>query len=198
MKGIKLITAATAEPISLVIAKQHLKVETTDDDDLVTALIKAARETAESFTGRALASQTFEYILDEFPQSGDMIFIPNPPLESVESIKYKDYEGTEVEWDSSNYIIDSDNIPARISLAYNKIFPVFTPYPVSAVRIRFVAGYKIGGDPHLIIPEQINNAIKFLIGHFYENRESVVIGTITSKVPFAVEAMLYPYKITWG
>ena len=197
MSTLKIITAPTTEPVSLAEAKLHLKVDTGDDDTLISTLVTASRETAEVFTGRALATQVLEYILDSFPSCSDTIYLPMPPLETLASIKYKDCQGVEAEWDSSNYVVDSESMPARVTSAYGKYFPDFTPYPVSSVRIRFTAGYKSGGPDSLKIPEQINQALKLLIGHFYENRESVVVGTVANKVPFTVEALLYPYRVSW-
>lgn len=34
-------------------------------------------------------------------------------------------------------------------------------------------------------------------GHFYQNREAVVTGTISTIIPFAVDALLAPYR-RWG
>lgn len=197
MNTLKVITSATSEPLSLEEAKLHLKVETDADDSLISSLITAARETAEIFTGRALASQVLEYILDGFPVESDVIYLPRPPLEEVGSIKYKDYQGAETEWDPENYLVDSDSMPARITLAYGKYFPEYTPYPAAAVRIRYTAGYRSGGPDSLKIPEEIKQALKLLIGHFYENRESVVVGTVANKVPFSAEALLYPFRVSW-
>ena len=197
MSTIKTVTAPTTEPVSLAEARLHLKVDTDDDNALISSLITASRETAEVFTGRALATQVLEYILDGFPTEADTINIPRPPLEELTSIKYRNWQGQEVEWDGQNYVVDGESMPARVTLAYGKYFPDFTPYPVSSVRIRFTAGYKSGGPDSLKMPEQINQALKLLIGHFYENRESVVVGTVANKVPFSVEALLYPYKISW-
>ena len=197
MNTLKVITSPAIEPLSLAEAKLHLKVDTGDDDTLIASLITTARETAEVLTGRALASQVLEYVLDGFPPESEMIYIPRPPLEELDNIKYRDYEGNETEWDASNYIVDADSMPARVTLAYGKYFPDYTPYPAASVRIRYTAGYRPGGPDSLKIPGQISQALKLLIGHFYENRESVVVGTVANKVPFSVEALLYPYRISW-
>jgi len=197
LNTLKIITSAAVEPLTLEEVKLHLKVETDADDNLITSLITAARETAEVFTGRAIASQVLEYILDCFPDSSDVIYLPRPPLEELSSVKYRDYQGVETEWDSQNYVVDSDSMPARITLAYGKYFPDFTPYPAASVRIRYTTGYRSGGQDSLKMPEQINQALKLIIGHFYENRESVVVGTVANKVPFSVEALLYPYRVSW-
>ncbi len=43
------------EPVSLAEAKLHLRVEHSDEDGYITALISSAREYAESFTNRLIA-----------------------------------------------------------------------------------------------------------------------------------------------
>ena len=78
MNTLKIITSAAVEPLTLEEVKLHLKVETDADDNLITSLITAARETAEVFTGRAIASQVLEYILDCFPDSSDVIYPVRP------------------------------------------------------------------------------------------------------------------------
>lgn len=55
-------------------------------------------------------------------------------------------------------------------------------------------GYAEAEDP--ILPgDDVKAAMLLLIGHWYANREAVNIGNITSAVPFAVEALLQPYRI---
>ncbi len=81
---LKLITAPAAEPITLAKAKNHLKVDSNDENALITALITAARQLGERETKRAFITQTWKLYLDESPSE---IEIPKPPLQSVESIK---------------------------------------------------------------------------------------------------------------
>ena len=193
---LKLITAPVTEPVSPDEAKLHIRKTGDDEDSLISSYIKSAREHAEALTGRALCTQKFELILDEFPD-GD-IELPMPPLQSVESIKYTGVDGIEVTWDDENYIVDSDSEPGKIVLAYGKSYLQVSLYPVGAVRIQFTAGYIIGEEEtpaHLVIPEPIRQAMLLLIGHFYENREAVVIDSIPQKLLIAVESLLYPYKV---
>ncbi|MDW5376835.1 head-tail connector protein [Halomonas sp. HP20-15] len=50
-------------------------------------------------------------------------------------------------------------------------------------------------DEHaLVLDDDITTAMLLIIGHWYANRESVVIGTITSEVPMAVHALISPYR----
>jgi len=51
-------------------------------------------------------------------------------------------------------------------------------------------------DPDaLLYGEDIETAMLLLIAHWYENREAVNVGNITSTFDFAVEALLQPYRI---
>jgi len=192
---LKIITAPTVEPILIAEAKKHLRVISNDEDTLITSIIKVARQVAENFTHRAIASQTLEYIIDDFPE--EVITLPMPPVESITSIKYKNSEGVETEWDNTKYIKFLDSEPAKIVPAYGESFPSFIPYPIGAVKIRYVAGYKTGGtDPNIIIPEAIKQALLLLIGHYFENREILLErGHIPKTIPFSAEALLYSYKI---
>ena len=67
MRGLTLVTAPASEPVSLTEAKAHLRLDSADDDSLITALIRSARETAEAHMRRALVSQTWRLSLDRFP-----------------------------------------------------------------------------------------------------------------------------------
>jgi len=193
--NLKIITAAATEPISLTEAKLHLKVENIADDNLITMLIKASRQSAENFTHRALASQVLELVLDEFPEND--IVLPRPPVESVTSVKYKDHEGTETTVSSADYIAFTDADPAVVVPAYSKYWPSFTPYPKGAVRVRYTAGYKTtGSDPNLIIPEAIKQGLLLAIGNYYENREDLLAkGHIPKSLPLGVEYLLYQYRV---
>ncbi|WP_322990890.1 head-tail connector protein, partial [Hoeflea sp.] len=73
------------------------------------------------------------------------------------------------------------------------------------VGITYLAGYPTtpevpedGETPAIpaqsTVPAAIKTAILLLIGNWYENRESVVTGTIASELPLAVDALIAPYR----
>lgn len=188
--ALSLVTAPAAEPITLAEAKAHLRVDITDDDSLITALITAARQHVEVITRRQLITATWDLTLDTWPD-GDTILVPLPPLQSVTSITYKDSAGTVYTLPTIDYIVDTAEEPGRVVLAYGKTWPSTTLYPAGAITVRFTAGYGAAAA----VPQAIKQALLLMIGHWYENREAVAGGTVQREVPFAVEALLWPYRV---
>lgn len=190
--AIKLITAPAKEPVSLSEAKLHLRVDHGDEDQLISSLVKTARQMIETLTGRALITQTLELVADNWPDT----FYLRPPLQSITSIKYKDTDGTESTVDSGGYITDIDNEPGRVTPAYGEVWPTTTLYPIAGIRVRFVSGY---GLTEADVPAPLRQAMLLLIGHLYENREEVTAqpGIVVAKLPWAVEQLIAPYRM-WG
>jgi uncharacterized phiE125 gp8 family phage protein len=160
------------------------------EDTYISDLITTAREYCEDYQHRALATQTWDLILDKFPSNSDYIEIPLPPLQSVTSVKYIDYAGVSATMTAglSGYFVDTDSEPGRVCLSYYITWPTFTEYPYGAVRIRFVAGYTD-------IPKKTKQAMLMLICHMYENRTPVLIGSISKELEFTVTALLDADKI---
>ncbi len=176
--------------MSLPEAKTHLRVDTTDDDNLITALITAAREYCEGFQNRAYITQTWQLWLDAWPE-GSEIRIPRPPLQAVNSVKYYGDDNAEYVLPPSDYIVDNVGEPGRIALSYNKSWPSVTLRPANAVCIEFVAGY---GEVDKV-PQRVKQAMLLLISHWYDTREIAAIGHITTEVPFTVNALLWQERV---
>jgi hypothetical protein len=60
-----------------------------------------------------------------------------------------------------------------------------------SVRVKFTAGYGAAAS----VPSDLVSALMLLIAHWDQNREPVVIGTITSALPMSVDTLLAPYVI---
>src|SRR5262245_51885551 len=120
--ALRLISGPTVEPITLTEAKAHLRVDHTADDTLIAMYIAAARTDCEEWTARAFVAQTWELVLDEFPD--DEILLPRPPLQSVESIKYDDADGLEQTLATTEYAVDDASQPGWV-------VPVTTGWPSS-------------------------------------------------------------------
>ena len=180
-----LTIAPDEEPLTLAEAKDHLRVDITDDDFNIELYLTAARETLEEWAHRAFVTQTCRLFLDRFPK-GYEILLPRPPLQSVTHIKYYDTDNIPTTWAAANYFVDTDSDPGRVILAYNVSWPTTTLRPASGVEIEYVAGY---GGPQTV-PRTWKQAILLTLGHWYENRESTVGGTIIREVPMAVKSLV--------
>jgi len=177
--AIKVITAVTTEPVTLVEAKAHLRVDVADDDTLITEQIGVAREFAEHYTGRALAPQTLELALDAFPSRS--IALQGVPVTSITSIKYKDAEGVEQTVSAADYSLNDYGITASVELAAGTEWPV-TQVASNAVKVRYVAGYTAA-------PKAVKAAMLLLVGHLYENRQEATSLKV-EQIPLGIKSML--------
>lgn len=183
---IKLVTGPASEPVSLDEAKAQLRVDGSDDDTFISGLIAAAREHVEQTARRALITQTWHLSLDGWP-SCDEIELPKPPLQSVTSLIYKDSVGAQTTLPTANYIVDSDSQPGRVVLAYGQSWPSGTLYPANPIQVTYVAGYGAASD----VPAWAKQAMKLIIGHWYENREETITGTIIKGIPLGAESLMW-------
>jgi uncharacterized phiE125 gp8 family phage protein len=176
--ALKLITAATALAVSLVEAKEHLRVTESTEDTLITAMITAATEVAEQMTGRAIMPQTWELTLDSFPDAFELTRIP---AASITSLKYYDADGVLTTMDGAAYTLDiaDDYGFAYVVPAYGTEWPTAREQ-INAVVVRYVAGYANAAA----VPESIKSWIKLQISAMYENRELEGIAQ-THKIGFA-------------
>lgn len=185
--GLERVAAPALEPVSLEEAKEHIRVMDQTQDGLVDVLIVAAREMAETLSGgRQYITAQWKSTLCMFPYCGGMIELPKPPLQSVESIKYVDMAGTLQTLSPSVYQVVTSGQVGAIVTKYGQFWPD-TREEADAVRIEFTAGY---GDEPEDVPATIRHAVKLLVGHLYENREPVVVGSTPAEIPMTARALL--------
>jgi uncharacterized phiE125 gp8 family phage protein len=184
--AIKLKTAPTEEPVSTAEAKAQTRVDISDDDTYIDGLITTARQQVEMIAGRSLCTQTWEMVLDDWPDDTE-VELPRPPLASVTSISYTDEDGNVSTMDSSKYIVDTYHEPGRIVLKNDASWPGGTLQAVNGVVIEYVAGY---GDAEGV-PERYKAAIKLLVGHWYEHRLAVSEVRNLKELPVGVDTLLW-------
>jgi uncharacterized phiE125 gp8 family phage protein len=185
--GLKVITAPSAEPVTLAEAKLHQRVDLDADDALISMWISAIREHAEHLTERALAPATYCLYLDAFPCEG--IEIPRPPLNAVSSIQYYDTGGTLATLDSAAYYLDDAQQPSWVLPAYGTVWPA-TLAVANAVRVTFTAGYAAAD-----IPAPIKAYILAALGTCYANRESTAQADRVPKTIDFLDRLLDRYRV---
>lgn len=182
----KVTTEPSEEPITLAEAKLHLRVDATADNDLITSMVKAARQWCESYQNRSYITQTITLKMDAFPCDGDYleIIVPRPRLVSVTSVKYYDTDGVQQTLSDSVYDVDVFSEPGRIGLAHAQSWPGVRG-DLNGIEIIYVAGYGAAAD----VPDRIKHAIKLIVGHLYEHREQDYEATLT-EIPFSAKSLL--------
>lgn len=178
--------APTADVLTLTEVKDQLRIDGSTEDAYLERLIKAAIAHVEGpyGIGVILASQEWALHLDNWP---GVIEIPLYPVQSVTSIEYLDEQGSSQTLDTSRYRVDLVSNPARITREFNETWPSVR-LVTNAITVNFEAGYST-------IPEDLKAAMLMIIAHWYEQRESVVIGTMASEVPQGAQAILNQYRV---
>jgi len=162
--------------------KLFLRVDHDDEDDVITALADAAITWCENYCNRKFATGlSATFYLSSF-RSASLAY---GPVTSITSVLYDDTTGFEQTLDASKYYYDRPGQnPIRI---YFHDVPDVEDYNSQPVRV--VAA--VGEAP----TNEVKHAVRLLVGHWYENRRTVVTGTIATSIPFAVEALLSLQRI---
>ena len=189
----KVSVEPTVEPVTSTEAKLHLRVDHSNDDTLITILIKAAREIVEKHTNRSLINQTRIIKLDNFPW-GDTLRLTDGPVSSLSSIKYDaaDDENSDTTLSSSLYWTDLDSDIPRVVVKDS--WPSTYDKP-NAVRITYIAGYGTSGSN---VPQPLKQAMLLILGHLYENRQQVIVSgspTGALEIPFGASVLMSPYVL---
>lgn len=183
-------TAPTTLALTLADAKLQLNVSSTIDDAIITSHIKAATLMLENRTNRCFVTQTRKLLLQNFgdPQHvrDRYVVIPRSPVKSISSITYVASEGTTTTLPSTDYTASIYDQPSRIGEAYNATWPSVR-YQPNAVAVTYVAGHSTVSSG---VPENIKQAVRMVVSHWYRNREAVVTGTISKEVEYGVDALL--------
>jgi len=183
------------EVLSLEAVKKFLNLpERSPIDELedaeLEAFIIAARDTAEGAQGRDLVPKQYDLSLDCFLSCTIAL---RDPLVSVDLVRYRDSAGDYYELEADvDYIVDTSKHPGVILPAYGRSWPTFTPWPSSAVLVRFTAGYAADSVFWTAGPGvRIRQGMLLLIGAWFSKRIPFQEGaTPIEELPFGISACL--------
>lgn len=155
--ALKLITAATALPVTLAEAKLACRFDASDLDSDITAMIQDATRLAEHEIGQCLMPQTWELTLDAFPP---IVRLTRVPVASVTSVQYVDPDGLLQTLSPSGYTLDASNSfgPACLAPIYGTIWPA-TRNQANAIAVRFSAGYANAAS----VPSHLKRQVKIFV-----------------------------------
>ena len=176
-------------PVTLAEAKAHCRVDFADDDDLITALIQAATDHLDGYSGilaRCMVTQTWS---KSFAAWSSIIRLPFPDCSDV-IIRYGDSESAEQTLSTALYYVLEDAVSSYVQFADDFTSPALSDAP-APIEVEFDSGFGAVAD----VPQALKQAILLLVSHWYENREAV--GDNMSKVPMAVDMLIAPYRRMW-
>lgn len=191
--AITVTTPPTSEPITLAEAQAQCRVEDGVDDTKLNALIVAAREQAESYTQRRLMTQTVTARYAAWPTNGMGIWLPGPPLQSVESIKYYDADGVEQTMDESDYRVDTFSEPGRVQIAPTASWPRLESGNQLPISVEYIAGYESASD----VPQSIKLGMLMCIALWYRFSEGATEARI-GETPFGAKTLFQQAAAPWG
>lgn len=202
--SLRQIVAPTSEPLTLAEAKAFARIDDAIEDELVTELIRWARETVENFTGRQLLTARWQLKADRFPFPDAIIELPKPPLISagelssyVAIVQYIDTNGTSQTFADTLYAADIAAEPGRLYPSYGQSWPATRTQP-EAVTITYHAGYgaNIDAVPRTRIGwNTLRLGMKMLIEHRYNKRGAFGFMGAGAPIPHDVEDMLAPLVV---
>lgn len=187
--GLVLLTPPASQAVTTQQAKEHIRVTHANDDAYIDGLIIAATDYVEFLTGRRMITQTWRLLRRQF----DSKIYLGTPLESVNQIRYLDPEGIIQSLAATQYRLITSESPGYIEPVYGVSWPSVR-IADEAVEIDFTVGYGVSNST---LPKLLQQAILFLVGHFYENREASAPIKLDD-IPLGFFAMLEPYRVHAG
>jgi len=188
MREFKVDVAATTPVISTANAKLFLKVDISDDDTLIDSLVTAATQSAQEYTNRFFIDTTITQYGTTF---NDLKELYKSPVSSITHIKYYDDDNVQQTVAGTVYNVVPAIEPTRVELKVDQSYPSVADRS-DAVECKYVVGYGAAASD---VPQAIIQAVYLTIGHWYQNRQEVVIGRIASQLPMAAKYLLDQYKV---
>jgi len=164
MSYIRVVTAATEEPISLADAKLNLRVDHNDDDLRIQRHITEAREWVERRVQKAIANATMAQAYDAFPVGNAPLVLSITPIASVTGLQYENTSDvTIVMATPADYIFKPPNL----------LYPGGAAWPVAYNRADSVrAKYIVGEAAVAVLPSPLIAAMHLKIQHLYDGDET--------------------------
>lgn len=194
------VIAPAVLPVSLDEAKAHLRIDYDDDDALIEGLIGAAVDHLDGWTGvlgRCLVEQTWQ---QDFEAACQILPLPLAPVISIVAVTYTNANGDTAAVDRADYALKTD------AGGRSAVMVRAGAVPHGPISVTYVAGYATSPEvpadgeaaavpAKTMVPAALKTAILIMVGHWHANREAVSVGESVNKMPFAVDALLQPYRV---
>jgi uncharacterized phiE125 gp8 family phage protein len=161
-----------SEPITLAEAKNYLKVDFDDDNDLITSLIASARVRLEKYAGVAMSARTLQVVayVDEF------IELPYAPINTISKVEY---------WDNNSWVEITVGQYNVLGTTYKKLY--MTAFGHMEFRFTYTCGYAT-------TPSVMKTALYKILADLYDYRESSVEDSKPNANVASAYELMKPYK----
>lgn len=155
----------TTEPVSVADAKAYMKVNFTDDDDLIESLIANAIRWLENYTGRSFGQRSMMYTVEM--TAGEWYRLPEP-LVSLDAVNFEN--------ETMNFSQVGTAGP-NVKVPFDGVFDIY-----------FTTGYTT-------IPDDIRNDILAITAYTYQNRGIDLSNEGANLVDFPMLASQYYRRV---
>lgn len=171
-----------AHVVSLDDMKLFLRVDGSDEDDTITALLNAAVAHISDYTNRHFTAGGSAVFYLEKWRPASLAF---GPVTRINAVKYDDTSGTTQTLDSSKWYHEAHT--DNTMRVYFRDTPDLEEYNATPVFLECSVGAQESA--------QIKVATKLLVAHWFENRRAVVTGASVNTVPLSVHSLLNSERI---
>lgn len=165
------VEEAASAPVTLAEAKAFCRIEVSDDDTIIDALISAATEQGELFTNRVFVERTiegfFSGVCSSHAEPYYFIEIRRSPLITLSALEV--YSGGAYAA-FTDYVLRNDDRFSRVLFPNGLADANLDSDAVYPFKITFTCGYGAAAD----VPDDIKQAVLAHINFLYENRGDVI------------------------
>lgn len=174
----QIVTPAALSSAALAELKQWLGITTTADDAPLTALLRAALETCESFTGAMPLAGTCEEVL---PSRDGWQALATRPVQAITGLFGLPVDGARFALPADAYAVELDaDGGGRVRM--------LAPGAAVRIAVRFTAGLATGWET---LPDGLRHGVLRLAAHQHRERENEGAAPLP---PAAVAALWRPWR----
>lgn len=202
--ALRVLEAPASEPVTLDLAKQHCRIDSDNDDDLVEMYISTARTMVENFLNRACFTQKLQWNVTWAPPPTATPLVPQslivfplnwPPLvkRPIELPRGPTVSVEQIRWGPiyDMQVADTDDYDVNLLVepAYVAVKPQLLPQiPQQSMSIDYTCGYD--DEDSSKVPAPILHGILMQTAWLYEQR-----GDVSADLCPAVRNLLMPYRL---
>jgi uncharacterized phiE125 gp8 family phage protein len=174
-----------AEPVTLADLKAWIRLDGSDEDDVLAALLATARLAVEEAAGGRLVTQDWRLVLDAWPPDG-VLTLPLAPVQAVTAVRVRDAAGGAMVLPASAWLLDAASDPPRLVLVGS---PQVPGRRLGGIEVDVTAGY----GPPAAVPEPLRMAVRLTAARLFEHRGDGRDET-GAAVPPAAVALIAPFR----